>query len=101
MQEQQKVLWKVDSLERVARENERFLGYVLPLRMQEAIYKTVKPITKGREQLLSLMEYHTELVQEMITDLNEADKNTEELRKERQEKEKARAKGVKITQDWK
>ena len=83
----------MDSLERVCIENERYLGYVLPMKTQELIYKTVKPITKAKEPLLALMEYHTELINEMVTELNEADKNTEELRVERKEREKSRARG--------
>lgn len=37
-------------------ETEQYIGYVLPLKIEAAIYKNLVPIQKGKEQKLTLME---------------------------------------------
>jgi hypothetical protein len=37
-------------------DTEHYLGYVLPMKIEEAIYKTLLPVQKSKELKLTLME---------------------------------------------
>lgn len=61
LQGHQAALYRMEHLEKVVAENERFLGYVLPLRIQEAINSSLVPLHEKDYDLgLSLLEHSEE-----------------------------------------
>ena len=56
-------------IEETVADTEKFLGYVLPLRMTHMIYKNMIPMHKDKEQRLQLMESTQETMKDLLDDL--------------------------------
>ena len=70
-------MFKLENLEQLLAENERFLGYVLPLRIQEAIFKCLEPIKKGpikdKELSITLFENIEASMEKLVDKLHRLD----------------------------
>lgn len=74
-------LFKLDNLEKVVAENERFLGYVLPLRIQEVVHKSLLPLHKGDRELgISLLENSEERMKALSESMHAVDQKTREMK---------------------
>jgi len=74
-------LFKLDNLEKVVAENERFLGYVLPLRIQEVVHKGLLPLHKNDRELgISLLENSEERMKSLSESMHAVDQKTREMK---------------------
>lgn len=51
LQSQQTTIYRFENLEKIVAENEHFLGYILPLRIEESIYNSLSPIQDNDKEL--------------------------------------------------
>lgn len=80
LERHERSLFKLEHIDTILQGNERYIGYVLPIKTQSAIYKTIKPLITEKEKLLDLMEYQTETMDMLVEDLKEADAIVDEAK---------------------
>ena len=72
-------------IEETCADTEKYLGYILPIRMQYSIYKNLAPLQKDKEARLLLMENTEELMNDLVADLDGCNERMESEAKEQEE----------------